>query len=55
MYTGSKGEEGSKENVLKKTTLVVKELLEPYMGTYRSVKTDRFYTSVELCKRIRKK
>ena len=51
MYTGGDhdtGLVGSADATLKKTTNVVLDLLEPYFGTYRSVKTDRYYTSIEL-------
>ena len=48
MYTGGDREDEMTETNLKKTTKVVLDLVNNYKGTYRGVKTDRFYTSVEL-------
>ena len=54
MYTGA---EKSPEvaNDLKKTTNVVLDLVKPYNGTQRSIKTDRYYTSVELAVNLKNK
>ena len=53
MYTGTDYKTSSSE--LKKTTKVVLNLVEPYINTYRSIKTDRYYTSIELVKELEKR
>ena len=55
MYTGDDQGIISKDDTLKKTTNVVLDLVQPYFNTYRSVKTDRYYKSIELAKELAKK
>ena len=54
MYTGGDRGDLMSESSFKKTTQVVLDLVNHYKGTYRGIKTDRYYTSVELCIELEK-
>ena len=53
-YTGKRTYYDSVDDSLKKTVQVVKSLCQPYSNTHRTVYVDRFYTSVELLKELKK-
>ena len=53
-YTGKYTYYDSVDESLKKTVQVVKSLCQPYINTHRTVYVDRFYTSVELLKELKK-
>ena len=54
IYTGKYTYYESMDDSLKKTVQVVKSLCQPFANTHRTVYVDRFYTSVDLLKELRK-
>ena len=54
MYTGKDNGTSCIDTSLKKTTNVVLDLVKHYAGSYRSIKTDRYYTSIELAVQLEK-
>ena len=54
IYTGKFTYGESFDESMKKTVQVVKHLCEPFSKTYRTIYVDRFYTSVELLKELKK-
>ena len=55
IYTG-KSTYGSTDDQDKlKTVQVVEKLVEPFVGSYRTVYVDRFYTSIDLLKALEEK
>jgi hypothetical protein len=52
-YTGKSTYMGDNEEASKKKTVqVVERLVEPFVGTHRTINVDRFYTSLELLKSL---
>jgi hypothetical protein len=55
-YTGRSTYAGDPEHESKlKTVQVVNKLVEPFVGSHRTVYVDRFYTSLELLKSLSEK
>ena len=54
MYTGKDNGTSCIDTSLKKNTNVVLDLVRHYAGSYRSIKTDRYYTSIELAVQLEK-
>ena len=54
IYTGKYTYSESADESLKKTVQVVKSLCQPFAKTHRTIYVDRFYTSVDLVKELKK-
>jgi Transposase IS4 len=52
IYTGKSTYISSDQQEKKKTVQVVEQLVEPFVGTYRTIYVDRFYTSIDLLKSL---
>ena len=53
IYTGKSTYHGESEQQQKlKTVLVVEKLVEPFVGSHRTIYVDRFYSSLELLKAL---